>query len=64
MGNVGLAIRMALYAISSFLAGQGIAHFDPQAGTITFELESLALAIGGAVTFIGTFLVSRTARTR
>lgn len=59
-----LAIRMVLYFLSALLAGQGLAVYDPEAGTITFEIESLALALGGVVTFAGTFVVSRFSRQR
>ena len=59
-----LAIRMVLYFVGALLAGQGLAVYDPDAGTITFEVESLALAIGGTLTFAATFVVSRFSRQR
>ena len=61
---MSLAIRMFLYFISAAAAGQGIAVYDAEAGTITFELESLALALGGLLTFAGTFVAGRFAKVK
>jgi len=57
-------IRMALYLIGGLLAGQGLAIFDAEAGTITFEIDNLAHALSGLAAFVGTFAVSRVAKRR
>lgn len=59
-----LYIRMALYLIGGALAGYGLATFDPEAGTITFQIDALAQALSGLATFLGTFWVSRIAKKR
>lgn len=59
-----LTIRMVLYFLSALIAGQGVAVFDPDAGTLTFDLEHLELAIGGLGTFLGTFWAGRVAKRR
>lgn len=61
---MGLAIRMILYLAAGILAGQGLAVFDPDAGTLTFDIDSLAQLLGGLVTFVGTFVASRVAKAR
>ena len=44
-------IRVALYVVSSMAAAGGFGTFDPEAGTLTLNLDELALAVGagGAV---------------
>ena len=59
-----LTIRMILYFLSALVAGQGLAIYDHEAGTITFAIEDLALAIGGIATFGGTFVLGRFAKAR
>lgn len=59
-----LAIRMILFFLFAGIAGQGIAVFDPDAGTLTFELESLTATVTGLIGFIGTFISSRWAKAR
>ena len=59
-----LLIRMALYAVSSFLAGYGYAVYDAEAGTLTLNLDQIATFIVSAAVFIGTFVTSRFARRR
>lgn len=54
-----LYVRMALYAVSMLFAGQGLAIFDPEAGTLTFHIEDLTIAASGFATFVGTFITSR-----
>ncbi|WP_370303559.1 hypothetical protein [Pseudooceanicola sp.] len=61
---MGVYIRMVIYAIASGLTALGLATLDPVAGTITFDLNSLSLAVGGAVSFIGTFVAGRIAKAR
>jgi len=57
-----LTLRMIIYFLSALIAGQGIAVFDPDAGTLTFDLEHIELLLGGIATFIGTFWTSRIAK--
>ncbi|MCA0856168.1 hypothetical protein [Phaeobacter italicus] len=59
-----LYIRMFLYLAAGVLAGQGLAIFDAEAGTVTFKIDSLAQALTGLATFIGTFAASRIAKRR
>jgi len=59
-----LYIRMALYLLGGLLAGQGLAIFDPEAGTITFEIDSLAQTLSGLGAFVLTFCTSRIAKRR
>ena len=61
---MALYIRMALYLLGGVLAGQGIAVFDAEAGTITFKIESLATMGAGLAAFAATFLTSRIAKAR
>lgn len=61
---MGVYVRMIIYALAAGAAALGIADFDPVAGTITFDLNSLSLAVGGAVSFIVTFAVGRIAKAR
>jgi hypothetical protein len=59
---MALYIRMIVYALSAGAAGYGFASFDPEAGTVTFQLDTLAQMLGGALAFVGTFLVGRIAK--
>ena len=59
-----LYIRMALYLLAGMLAGQGIAVFDPVAGTLTIDIENLTTLLTGLATFVGTFVVGRVAKAR
>ncbi len=59
-----LYIRMALYLLGGLLAGQGLAIFDAEAGTITFEIDSLAQALSGLGAFALTFCASRVSKRR
>lgn len=56
---MGLFIRMALYVAASFIAGLGWAEYDSGAGTLTINLEQLAIAATSLLTVIGTFLAGR-----
>ncbi len=59
-----LYIRMSLYAVFAALASAGLVDYNPDAGTVTFQVESLALGLSGAVGFVGTFWTSRIAKKR
>lgn len=59
-----LYLRMFLYLCAGLLAGQGLAIFDPEAGTVTFHIDSLAQALSGLAAFVGTFALSRVAKKR
>ena len=61
---MALLIRMALYFLSALIAGQGVAIFNPDAGTLTFDLENVATFVGGTLTFVGTYVVGRYAKAR
>lgn len=56
---MGVYIRMIVYALAAGAAALGIATYDPVAQTITFDLNSLSLVIGGAVAYVGTFVTGR-----
>ena len=59
-----LYIRMAVYALSALFAGQGLAIYDADAGTLTFQVEDIAVALGGAGVFVATFITSRFSKVR
>lgn len=59
-----LAVRMMLYFIFPLLASQGLAVWDEEAGTLTFTVENLTVALMGILGFIGTFVTSRFATKR
>jgi hypothetical protein len=61
---MGLYIRMAIYFIAPFIAGLGFASYNPDAGTLTVNLDDLAVVLGGIATFIGTFWAGRVAKAR
>ncbi|WP_043827923.1 hypothetical protein [Cereibacter sphaeroides] len=61
---MGLSIRMALYFVFSFLAGQGLVVFDAPSGRVTFDLESVAVLLTGLAGFAVTFVASRVAKAR
>jgi hypothetical protein len=61
---MGLYLRMVLYLVSGVIAGQGLAIFDAEAGTITFRIDDLVTVAGGAATFVATFLSSRVAKAK
>jgi hypothetical protein len=44
-GTIGLALRMALFALAAALASTGIGFVDEDAGTFTIHIESLAHAL-------------------
>jgi hypothetical protein len=59
---MALYIRMLIYALSAGAAGYGLATFDPLTGTVSFQIDDLAQIVGGALTFVGTFLAGRIAK--
>lgn len=59
-----LYIRMFLYALFGIVAGQGLAVYDAEAGTLTFHVEHLATLATGALGFVTTFITSRFAKHR
>ena len=56
---MGLFVRMCLYFLAAAAAGAGIVDFDPEAATVTANLDDLAVIVGGTVSFVGTFIVGR-----
>lgn len=61
---MGLTIRMILYFVFAFVAGQGIATFDPDAGTLTFDIEHLSTVMTGLAGYVTTFATSRIVKRR
>lgn len=59
-----LYVRMMIYAGSALLAGQGLAIYDADAGTITFDLEHVGVVATGGLTFLATFVSSRFSKAR
>jgi hypothetical protein len=59
-----LAIRMGLYLIFGAMAGQGLVVYDQVAGTVTFEVEHLAIGLAGLAGYAATFITSRIAKAR
>lgn len=59
-----LYIRMGLYFIFAALASQGIVVFDQTDGTVAFQVEDLALVLGGVVAYAVTYVTSRIAKSR
>ncbi len=61
---MALYIRMALYALFAGLAGMGFGEMSADGAHYTVSIDLLAQVVGGAVGFIGTFLVGRIAKAR
>ena len=61
---MGLFIRMVLYFLAAAAAGAGFVDYDPDAATVTANLDDLAVILGGVLTYIGTFAASRVAKAR
>ena len=61
---MALAIRMTLYFLFPLIAGQGIGVFDPDAGTLTIQIDSVTPILTGAVGFAATFAAGRWAKVR
>jgi hypothetical protein len=59
---VSLFVRRLIYALSAGAAGYGLGTFDPLTGTVSFQIDDLAQIVGGALTFVGTFLAGRIAK--
>ncbi|OWU80422.1 hypothetical protein [Phaeobacter sp. 22II1-1F12B] len=60
----GLSLRMVLYLVFAMIAGQGIAVFDPEAGTLTFHLKDLETLLVGLGGYIATFAGGRVAKAK
>ena len=54
-----LAIRMVLYFVFAWLAGQGIGVWDEVAGSLTLTVDHIIPALIGFGGYVGTFVVSR-----
>lgn len=61
---MGLALRMALYAFFAMLAKEGFVIFDPEAGTVTIQIEHIGMVVSGVTGYLGTFAVGRWAKAR
>ena len=46
-------IRVVLYALAGFIASAGFGTFDQEAGTLTLDVDQLALAVPAALAFAG-----------
>ena len=60
----GLSLRMVLYLVFAMIAGQGIAVFDPEAGTLTFPLKDLETLLVGLGGYIAPFAGGRVAKAK
>lgn len=59
-----LSFRMVLYFLFASLASHGFVVFDQIEGTVTFQIEHLAMVGTGVVGYLGTFFFSRVAKAR
>lgn len=59
-----LYIRMFLYLIFGWLAGQGFILMDDINGTISVRVDDISLMLSGLLGFIGTYIGSRIAKAR
>ena len=59
-----LYIRMALYALVAGPTGMGIGEMSADGAHFTLSIDLLAEVIGGAIGFVGTFVVGRIAKRR
>lgn len=46
-------IRLAVYALAGIIAAAGFGTFNPEAGTLTLDLNQIALAVPAALIFVG-----------
>ncbi|UWQ30264.1 hypothetical protein [Leisingera sp. M523] len=60
----GLSVRMVAYFIFAAVAGQGIAIFDPVAGTLTFHIDQMETLLSGVAGYVATFGIGRLAKAR
>jgi hypothetical protein len=44
-------VRLALYTLATGAAAMGFGHFDAEAGTLTLNLNEIAMAVAGAGIF-------------
>ncbi len=59
-----LYIRMGLYAIFAGLAGMGYGELSADGARFTVSIDTMAELVGGSAGFVGTFVVSRIAKSR
>ena len=64
IGPIGLALRMALFALAAALASTGIGFVDEDAGTFTIHIESLAHALGALASAGGWWVWRRLAKAK
>lgn len=57
-------IRMILYFVFGFLAGQGVGVFDQESGSFTIHINHLETLLSGVGGYVVTFLSSRIAKAR
>lgn len=58
-GQIALYIRILLYWIAGQISAKGLAVWDETAGTLTFDMNSLALFLAGLIVAAVTFVWSR-----
>lgn len=61
---MALYLRMALYFVFASLSSAGWLEWDAVEKTVLIDVDGMAVAIGGAVGFIATFLAGRWAKSR
>lgn len=61
---MALYIRMALYLIFGVIAGNGLAVYDANEGTLTFHVDQLEPVLTGLFGFVSTFVAGRFAKSK
>lgn len=57
-----LALRMFIYVVASQVGGAAFIDLDPEAMTVTIDLEGLGIFLGSLATVGATFVTSRFAK--
>ena len=61
---MALYVRMALYLIFGIIAGNGLAVYDANEGTLTFHVDQLEPVLTGLAGYFMTFVVGRFAKAK
>lgn len=61
-GPIALMLRILFYNAGGALAATGVATWDEMAGTLTIDVDALALVVAGALVSLLTFAASRLAK--
>lgn len=59
IGQIGLAVRIALYVAAGWIASMGWADFNGGTGELTINLAALADWVAAGAVVLGTFVSSR-----